>query len=114
MIAPISELKSEKLWGHGKLPRLATRLWCNIVGHEWSPWHFDYPFDVPEYWEEIGLPYRDPSTDEEMAWGRACKRNCGVVETTTGTIRESHRLPGAVAGLDDAKRLEYGGTHLPG
>lgn len=87
---------ASRLWGRGRLRQLLHKLWCGVVGHEWTEWHYDWPWDVPEYWAEIGEDYRDPFDYEPLLWGRICNRSCGVgqmVRFASILDRDEGRLP---------------------
>lgn len=96
----IGRMHSNRRWGRGRLLQLLHRLRCEVFGHAWMPWHFDWPYDVPEHWEEIGEPVRDPRDDEPLMWIRGCTRECGTIENTRGVaLLNAGYLPGDVTGL---------------
>lgn len=83
-------------WFHGRLPQLAVRLWCRVVGHDWRDWHYDWPESIETEgldkdtiaWLEFG-----PSDEEPLYWFRGCRRMCGAVQDARGTIRQREELP---------------------
>jgi hypothetical protein len=97
----LTNIRAKKYWRRGRLKQELTRVWCLIVGHDWQPWFFDWPYDVPEYWEEIGEPVRDPEMNEMLTWARGCDRRCGCLQKADSTLAESGVLPGEVDGLYD-------------
>jgi hypothetical protein len=100
------ERYSKRLWGHGRLRQLLCQLICRVLGHRYTSWNFDWPYDVPEYWEEIGESVRDPKPHETLMWGRGCSRRigsgklgrgrCGLVQGAEATLLERAGLPGDV------------------
>lgn len=95
---------TERRWGRGRVAQLGQRFVCRIGGHEFSPWHFDWPWDVPIIWpDDHGLPddmfgpdgaVRDPHHDEGLLWVRRCKKGCGCMQTTLASLAEAGLLPG--------------------
>lgn len=97
---------AEKRWGHGRLRQLLVRGYCKIFGHKFTSWDFDWPYDDPLHWEEIGEPMRDPKPYETLVWLRGCTRQlgpkklgrgrCGCVQQARATLLERAGLPGKV------------------
>lgn len=97
----IETVHSERRWGHGRLAVRLTRLRCRLTGHIWRTWNFDWPYDVPEFWEDTGEPMRDPRPNEELVWGRGCERDCGTFQTARATLHDAGLLPGKHTPLFD-------------
>jgi hypothetical protein len=98
---------AEKRWGHGRLRQLIVRFYCEFIrGHDYTRWNFDWPYDDPDFWAEIGEPMRDPKPNEELLWIRGCSRQlgnprlgrgqCGCVQEAWATLLERGGLPGKV------------------
>lgn len=106
-------LYARRRWGRGRIRQLIERGICEVFGHAWWEWHFDWPYDVPEYWEEIGEPVSDPRPDEVLSWGRGCDRECGVLQIAHASLLQSAALPGKVGGVpDNPIKIHYGGARL--
>lgn len=86
-----------KRWGRGRTLQLYALTKCKLAGHVWLPWHFDWPYDVPEAPEHD----RDPTMDEELFWMRACNGECHTHQTASVNLAQSGMLPGDVLGLYD-------------
>jgi hypothetical protein len=96
----IGTMKVERRWGRGFLTRRLVRTWCSLTGHRWRRWHYDWPYDLPEVWEESGI-CGDPKPDEELVWMRTCARDCGVIETARASLLQRAALPGETTCVED-------------
>jgi hypothetical protein len=91
-------------WGRGRIPQALTLARCTMTGHLWLPWHFDWPYDVPE----VTLAHRDPHPDEQLLWLRSCYRPCGSIQEAYTSLHLAGTLPGDVLGLyENPLRREF-------
>lgn len=94
MTLEIETIHAEKRWGHGVIPRKATRLYCNVVGHRWRGWNYDWPeFDITDDIEVARAIEFGPTQEEPLLWMRGCTRNCGTVQHTTLPLNRRQELP---------------------
>lgn len=109
-MSDVETVYSRRLWGRGRLLQLATRAYCRVMGHVWREWNFDWPYDVPEYWEEMGTGVEDPGPEEELLWYRGCGRDCGSIQQAWASLLQRASLPGPSRGLaENPIRSNYGG-----
>jgi hypothetical protein len=95
----IEQSRARKRWGHGRLKQLVKYALCRVRGHDFGSWIFDWPYDFPEHWQEVGEPVRDPRDNEPLTWTRGCKE-CRTVEIANNVkLCDAGYLPGAVTGL---------------
>lgn len=92
----VQTMHAEKKWGQGRLLQMLVRLYCEVRGHDWREWTYDWPdydYDREAEFASVMANEFHPGDNEVLLWYRGCRRGCGTIQDAQATLKRRIELP---------------------